>query len=287
MFVGLALLTVASTPAGASKCDAARIRAAGALGKVSLACHAKSARRGEAVADDCLALATERFAKRYAKATQKADCTQPLLDDASVASSVATEITAIAAAQRPEEGASSCAAHKITAAGTGTAGLAQCDAVSVTKGLPVDAQCVADAQTKLELAFGKVESKDPTCLTTGDAASVASAVGNLVDIVDAKIYEVPATPTNTPINTGTATSTATGTNTPTFTPTVTGTATATNTVTVTPGPPFTGTTTPTVTPTPVPCSLSAPVCGGPCRFPGQVCQSNGAGGCQCFDIFMQ
>lgn len=246
-----------------STCDAARIRATVGLAKMSLACHAKAARLGEAVDADCLAKSEAKFAALYGKAGKPADCTEPGLTDATLSGMVDGAVTAFVATRRPQGDANLCAGRKLQGIATGTLALSKCAAVSAKKALAVDAQCTAKAGTKFDAAFVKAETKAASqgvpCFTTGDAQSVLVDLHEVVGDLSGEIYDPPSTPTPTAMSTRTAT----------VTPTPTGAATFTGTATVTP---------------PASCSGSAPACGGVCPFAAQQCSPNGTGGCRCVNI---
>jgi ELWxxDGT repeat protein len=75
---------------------------------------------------------------------------------------------------------SKCASKKMTALGKNVFAAAKCYAKAVSKGVAVDAACLAKADGKLGTAVAKAEAS-ADCTTTGDTAALASAAGAFVD----------------------------------------------------------------------------------------------------------
>jgi hypothetical protein len=81
-----------------------------------------------------------------------------------------------------------CAAAKLKAAGSSAAGLLNCHASAVKRGLVVEGACLAKAHAKLASAYTKTEGKGG-CASTGDAATVTTSLDDFVDAVVAALAD--------------------------------------------------------------------------------------------------
>lgn len=97
---------------------------------------------------------------------------------AAVLALILTTTSAAQAAQTAE----GCKAAKVKAASTVTVSKLKCHATAAKKGVAVDSQCLADADSKFVAAFAKVESKGG-CSPSGDQADYGSAINQFVDDV--------------------------------------------------------------------------------------------------------
>ncbi len=268
----LLCLDVAEGHAQRSKCDAARLVAAGKLSSATLGCHAKAARAGAAAANECLDKALAKFVQQYDKANKPGDCTVAGLDEESVGGAVSSDVATYLAAQRPQQDANPCAALKLAGVGKGVLAQLKCEAKAIRTGAALDSACTTKADDKLQSTFAKAESNHPPCFSSGDASAVWEDVVTKVGDLSREVYQ-PPTPTNTPTATRTATliQTGTATSTRSASPTVT------RTINPTPQTP-TSTGTATTTPTPA-CGGTAPLCNGACP-PFSYCQGDFTG-CHC------
>jgi hypothetical protein len=81
-----------------------------------------------------------------------------------------------------------CAAAKLKAAGSTAAGLLNCHASAVKRGLAVDGTCLSKAHAKLTGAYTKAEGKGG-CASTDDAATVTTSLDDFVDAVAAALSD--------------------------------------------------------------------------------------------------
>lgn len=89
--------------------------------------------------------------------------------------------------------AAKCAAKKRIAAGKVTLKELICHAKAVKKGIPLDDQCIANANAKLIKKFGKAEAAGG-CLTSDDTEAIATEVDTCVSVI---VDQLPGAATTT------------------------------------------------------------------------------------------
>lgn len=210
LFVLGACVLGAGTPAAAKptptqKCTAAKLKAAAKKLSAKLACYAKAATKNAPVDDGCLGTAETNFRTAFSKAESKGGCItsgDATAVEAGIEAFVQSLVTALPDGGTKDGG--KCASGKRKAAGKKAMAELLCYAKSAIKNVPVDTECLGKAAGNLGKAFAKAEKK-AGCTTTGDAATVESAVDAIVAQVVAELSAPPTTITNT---TTTATSTS-------------------------------------------------------------------------------
>jgi hypothetical protein len=89
-----------------------------------------------------------------------------------------------------------CAAAKLRAAAKKAQGLLTCHASAVTKGMPVDAQCLAKVRTRFESKWAQIEAKGG-CATVGDVDTIEGHVDTFVDVLVGALPPTTSTTTST------------------------------------------------------------------------------------------
>ena len=173
--------TCAGTPA--ENCSASKMKSAANKAKQGLACHAKAAKKGQAVDADCLAKASAKLQSGFGKAEAKGGCPS-LGNSGSVGATLDTMISDIASmlSHNSDEASRKCSASKRKAAGKKAAGLLKCYAKATKKGEALDPDCVTKIETKAAKAFEKAELKGG-CAVGGNIGDVCTIVDNTVDEV--------------------------------------------------------------------------------------------------------
>jgi pathogenesis-related protein 1 len=197
--------SLAADPAAA--CAAAKRRAAGRKADGKLRCVAKAAAREVPVDSRCLSRVEDKFAAAFAKAEASGGCLT-LGDagaiEASVDTCVGTVGGLLGVSGVPFR--SLCTAGKLKAAGRTLAGKASCHAKAARKLAPVSTVCLAAVESRYLRTFTKVERKGD-CLTTGDAATIESAVDSCIAALVVALPG-PATTTSTTATSTTSTTLA-------------------------------------------------------------------------------
>jgi len=213
IFVGMGFTFLATSVARAGDpaavCAAAKRKAAAKKAYGKLKCAAKAAGKGIAVDAACVSKVEAKFQTAYAKAEAKGGClTAGNASDVetTVDGCVAAIETALAVPGGPLP-QSPCLAGKLKAAGKKLARKAGCSAKTVSKGLPVDPDCLMAAELKFAASMTKAEAKGG-CVQTGDAAATETAVDQcLGDIVAAEPGPTGSTTTTATTSTSTTTTT--------------------------------------------------------------------------------
>jgi hypothetical protein len=178
--VVLAVAAAASAAPSPRRCASIKAKATGGLVAASLACHAKTTKRGEGDTPACIAAARAKIARLFAKAERKDTCEG---DVALIGHYVTTFVDATATALFPAgslDAARRCAAKKMQRAGAYGRGLLACSARAFASGSAVETGCLAGAASKLNAGFGSAEKK-PGCATVGDVATIERALSVFLD----------------------------------------------------------------------------------------------------------
>jgi hypothetical protein len=196
--LGIAVLAVSQlggAPAGAAldpgvRCQVAKLHAARKAARKLLRCHASAARRGAALAGDCLGRAASGLLAAYGDAEAPGACITTG-DAGRVQQDVEQFVSAAAQALRSALNASSCAAAKLRA--TAEAAGDWLDAFARDKAAPDPTRLNADigtAQARLGAAFARAERRQ--CLTTGDAQAITDMVFGVPQIPPQGVVRVVA-----------------------------------------------------------------------------------------------
>jgi hypothetical protein len=210
LFVALAAPVVFSVPAAgafASACTSAKVKTAGkftaALGK----CRAKAIADGSAVDSACTQKATARFLAGFAKADAMPDCLGETGDAAAIRAVVEGFIPDVhQAVNGGGAGPNKCDGKKVQAATKKAAAKALCHAKPIRKGIPVEATCLAKAESGFAKAITKLEKPGNACTSQSQGptlealvdAFVAELISELTTYTEcgcpAQRYELTSTP---------------------------------------------------------------------------------------------
>src|SRR5882724_4752541 len=180
-FVPLAIVAsaAADTP---SKCASAKIKATGKKASARAKCYAKAVAKGETVSTDCLDTASSKFGSGFSKAETKADCHAPTGDSGTIESKVDAFVDNVRdIVNSSAAGPNRCDSKKIQAAGKKAGIKAKCHAKAVSKGVPVDSTCLANAEMKFSASISKAETAGPNCTHSGQTNTLESAVDAFIN----------------------------------------------------------------------------------------------------------
>jgi hypothetical protein len=176
----IALVTASlasAAPDPLARCCAGKLRAAATAERKLIACHAVAARRGAAVDASCVAAVGTALEQAFAKVEASGGCAG-VGDAPLVRADLERIVSGLASALRPVSTKSVCAAQKLRAAGR----LATADLRASAQLAPHPADRLAELEPivtgliqRMTQTFARLEAQGG-CLTTGDAASVATAV---------------------------------------------------------------------------------------------------------------
>lgn len=166
-------------------CAAAKLKATGKAGWLSLECHARAARRGADVDATCLAKASAKLVRTFTRTEARGGCATTG-DVGDIAGTIEANAGAIVAALRPEATANTCAGLKLGATGKKVKAKLGCHVKAMRKGHGVETGCLGRVENRFRLAF-RIAEEHPPCLTMSDAADVESQVDQLVDAVVAAL----------------------------------------------------------------------------------------------------
>jgi cysteine-rich repeat protein len=164
----------------AASCSSAKLKAVGKRSKLALKCHARAARRDEAVDVGCLDKAAAKFDGRYVKTEAKCACLTE--GDAGAMGADIDQFVSGVAADLPhgaDISSRNCAARKRGDAGKKVGGFANCYAKAATHAQAVDGACLEKSDAKFAQGFGKAEAAGG-CATTMDASAIGAAVDAVV-----------------------------------------------------------------------------------------------------------
>ena len=220
--VAVVFLTVGAAPAGADKCNGAKVKAIGKKEAGLLGCSAKEATKS-GVEPTCDTKVSGKFTKAYDKPT---GCSPAAPADTTCETAADTDCqTAIRAVLPDGTGTtpSKCEASRLKAAGKLASAELGCIAKAATKGLPVDSGCMLKATGKFTVAFNKVSG----CTGDRNASAIQAdvendCVNNMMDVSGGNFGAitcgaVATTTTTTSTSTSSATMASTTTNSTTTT----------------------------------------------------------------------
>jgi pathogenesis-related protein 1 len=190
----------------AIRCVLAKRKAAAMKTAGKVKCVAEAAARGLVTDPECLANAESRFASAFTTAEAAGGCLtvgdEPSVEDL-VDGCVVNVRSALASTDEPPAD-SVCAAIKLKAAGKGLRAELKCHDRSLRKTAPVDATCIAKAESKLAVICSKADHR-ADCVQTGDAAAAQAAVADCLNAILGALPSPPPTATSSPTATPTAT----------------------------------------------------------------------------------
>jgi hypothetical protein len=173
ILVAGALLAAGVTPAGADKCNGAKVKAIGKEAAAVLGCSAGEAKKS-GTEPACDSKVSGRFAKSYDKPT---GCSPSAPTDTTCETAVDVACqTAIRAVLPDGNGTtpSKCEAARLKAAGNLASAELNCISKAAIKGIAIDSGCVSKATANFTKAFNKVRG----CTGDGNASGIQADVEN-------------------------------------------------------------------------------------------------------------
>jgi hypothetical protein len=162
--------------AQSNRCNAAKVKAAGAKASGKAICHAKAVAKGVAVDLPCLFRADAKVTAGFPRAEGRPPCLTTG-DAATIEAMVDTAIDALAA-ELTDAGPSHCEAIKWRAAAKKAKGKLSCHMKALLRAAPVDPGCLLKMEANFAAAFVHAAAAGPCAGTT---AAVEAVVDGAVD----------------------------------------------------------------------------------------------------------
>ncbi len=176
----LALVGIAGEAAAVSKCQSAKLKAAGKKISCLLSLESKEASKGDPKDPAKVAKCIGKYTSAFTKAEGGDDCSTPG-DTAEIEAKIDLIVAEIDAALSKK-----CQGSKLKAAGKKASCLLGLESKQASKGGSIDPAKLAKCLGKYTTAFSKAEAKPP-CGTTGDVADIEARIDALVGDIDCEL----------------------------------------------------------------------------------------------------
>lgn len=182
----------AAPSVAASKCNAAKVKAAGKYAGAALTCWSKAVKVGVGVDGACTSKAATKLAAAFGKAEGRGDCFR--WDDLAGYQVLLDTFVTDATTALGTGGPSTCTSLKDKATGKKAAGDLACYAKEIGGDPSIPPDCLMRVADRFTRVFAKADARGD-CLTGADAAAVTTMVTALVDSLVG--LTIPPTTTST------------------------------------------------------------------------------------------
>jgi hypothetical protein len=150
-----------------------------------LHCYERAVHFNAVVEAGCLSDAEAKFSAGFASAEAQADCLAPTGDAAAIEAKVDAFIDDVATDLIPSlpvaSGPSKCTERKLSNAGRKAEKKLRCYSVAYQQGLPLDAECLTNAEVNFSVGFATAEGAGDCLAPTGDDPAIEAKVDAFVD----------------------------------------------------------------------------------------------------------